>query len=149
MDPYQRIATTESVRFALTQLVNLGLTCPSAGNVLPTVQDIEAFIVTVFPGNMPVPLQQFSDSVLAGMNNPYSQGQRFWALLMDCFGLFPFLFYQYFEPAEQWAHNLESVSGRKPHKEGFLIKHHKGTISDGWNSHWAVVDNGFPLLLFF
>lgn len=142
MDPVQRFMSPNSLRFVLGQLSQLGLACAGVGNAVPTEKEIDYLVQDIFQNHgKPVGLDQFRQLVLtrvAGKQPPPP-----WAMLMDGFGVFPYIYFNYFYQVEQILAKSNQLMTRQPHKEGFLIKFNAGAVvGDAWTRHWAIIDRG-------
>lgn len=142
MDPIHRVISTNSARFVLQQLSMLGLVCPSAGNSIPSPQDVEFIVGTIFNDNAPsLNVQQFTQRVLVQFQNP--QMPPPWKMLLDGFGVFPYFYFNFFAHIENIVAQKDVILTHKPHKEGWLIKYTRTTLTDPWCRHWAIIDSGF------
>ena len=142
MDPIQRTMSQNSCRFVLSLLSKLTLVCPSAGNSVPGTRDVEYLIGALFPNNAQViSLQQFSQVVMQNVSNP--QMYPPWKMLLDGFGVFPYIYFTFVHHVEQIVAKADAILSHKPHKEGFLTKYTLTTLTDAWCRHWAVIEGGF------
>lgn len=146
MDPVSRVMTTNSIRFVLQQICNLGLQCFSAQNRCPSPQDVEFIVGSLFNDNVPsLNLQQFTQRVMMQFQNP--QMHLPWFMFQDCFGIFSYFRMNFIDPIYQILDNSKEnenmLINRKPYKEGWLTKYVRTTLTDPWCKHWAVVSNGF------
>lgn len=143
MDPVQRTISQNSLRFVLGEFSKLGLACASVRNAIPTHNDVEFIIRSLFSDNVPVlNLQQFSQRVMQHISNPNHPEP--WKMLMDGFGMFPYIYFNFCYHVEQILAKSEQLLTFKPHKEGWLIKHSRGAIAtEKWARHWTIVEGGF------
>jgi len=142
MDQYQKVLTRNSIHWVLNQLAQLQLLCVSAGNVFTSPADVDRIVNGVFFDNVPsVTLDQFTQRVMGQISNP--QAGPAWKMLLDCMGLFPYFYYNYFCNVELLARLEKLPPSFRPRKEGFLIKEATRKLTTDWNRHWTIVQNGF------
>jgi len=143
MDQYHRVLTRNSLHWVLSQLQSLELVCVSAGNLCATPNDVNSIVADIFYDNLPsITLDQFIQRISSFIATPHPREQN-WKILLDCVGLFPYFYYTFFSHVHQLARLQRVPPTIRPRKEGFLIKQGNSTISNNWNRHWTVVENGF------